>query len=141
MADWNNTPSFVEPSSIHPTQFTKTVGLTDQQLNKIVENEKNLDNRLKERETSVLNLTATLSSSDWVGSSSPFTKSISVASILSTDSPVIDVDLSLAAIDNIENIQYQWSKIYRAVTSNGSIQFYSTEKPNYSFSLLIKVVR
>ena len=84
-------------------------------------------------------LTATLDTS-WSGSSAPYTKTISVSGILSTDVPFIDIVMSgTYATDTAR--QEAWGYIYRAVTANGSITFYATDKPTVSLPLQIKVVR
>ena len=84
-------------------------------------------------------LTATLNTS-WSGSSAPYTKTISVSGILPTDVPFIDIVMSgTYATDTAR--QEAWGYIYRAVTANGSITFYATEKPTVSLPIQIKVVR
>jgi hypothetical protein len=84
-------------------------------------------------------LTATLDTS-WSDSSAPYTKTISVSGILSTDVPFIDIVMSgTYATDTAR--QEAWGYIYRAVTDDGSITFYATEKPTVSLPIQIKVVR
>ena len=84
-------------------------------------------------------LTATLDTS-WSGSSAPYTKTISVSGILSTDVPFIDIVMSgTYATDTAR--QEAWGYIYRAVTADNAITFYATDKPTVSLPLQIKVVR
>lgn len=84
-------------------------------------------------------LTATLDTS-WSGSSPPYSKTITVSGILSTDTPIIDVVMSGTYSTDIARAE-AWGYIYRAVTANGSITFYATEKPTVSLPIQIKVVR
>lgn len=84
-------------------------------------------------------LTATLDTS-WSGASAPYTKTITVNGILSTDVPFIDIVMSgTYATDTAR--QEAWGYIYRAVTANNAITFYATDKPTVSLPLQIKVVR
>ena len=83
--------------------------------------------------------TATLDTS-WSGSSAPFSKTISVTGILSTDTPFIDVVMS-GTYATDEARQEAWGYIYRATTANDSITFYANEKPTVSLPIQIKVVR
>ena len=84
-------------------------------------------------------LTATLDTT-WSGTSAPYTKTVSVSGILSTDTPIIDVVMS-GTYSTDEARTEAWGYIYRAVTANGSITFYATEKPTVSLPIQIRVVR
>ena len=84
-------------------------------------------------------LTATLNTT-WSGTSAPFSKTVTVSDILSTDTPIIDVVMS-GTYSTDEARAEAWGYIYRAVTANGSITFYATEKPTVSLPIQIKVVR
>ncbi len=84
-------------------------------------------------------LTATLDTT-WSGTSAPYTKTISVSSILSTDTPIIDVVMS-GTYSTDEARAEAWGYIYRAVTANNSITFYAMEKPTVSLPIQIRVVR
>ena len=84
-------------------------------------------------------LTATLDT-NWSGSSAPYSKTVSISGLLSTDTPIIDVVMSGTYSTDEARIE-AWGYIYRAVTANGSITFYATEKPTVSLPIQIKVVR
>lgn len=84
-------------------------------------------------------LTATLDT-NWSGSAAPYTKTITVSGILATDTPIIDVVMSGTYSTDEARIE-AWGYIYRAVTANGSITFYATEKPTVSLPIQIRVVR
>ena len=85
----------------------------------------------------ILNVTL---DTNWSGASVPYTKTVSVSGILATDTPVIDVVMS-GTYSTDEARTEAWGYIYRAVTANGSITFYATEKPTVSLPIQIKVVR
>ena len=84
-------------------------------------------------------LTATLNTT-WSGSAAPYTKTITVSGILATDTPIIDIVMSGTYATDEARIE-AWGYIYRAVTANGSMTFYATEKPTVSLPIQIKVVR
>jgi len=84
-------------------------------------------------------LSATLDTT-WSGSAAPYTKTVTVSDILATDTPIIDVVMS-GTYSTDEARAEAWGYIYRAVTADGSITFYATEKPTVSLPIQIKVVR
>lgn len=84
-------------------------------------------------------LTATLDTT-WSGTSAPYTKTISVSGILSTDTPIIDVVMS-GTYSTDEARTEAWGYIYRAVTGADSITFYATDKPTVDLPIQIRVVR
>lgn len=84
-------------------------------------------------------LTANLDTT-WSGTAPPYTKTVTVSGILSTDTPIIDVVMSGTYSTDTARAE-AWGYIYRAVTADGSITFYATEKPTVSLPIQIKVVR
>ena len=76
----------------------------------------------------------------WSGSAAPFSKAQTVAGILATDTPIIDVVMS-GTYATDEKRAEAWGNIYRAVASANTITFYATEKPTVELPLQIKVVR
>jgi hypothetical protein len=82
----------------------------------------------------------TITSGGWSGSN-PFTKAVTVTGILSTDQPIIDLNLSAVAFANVPAVQEAWGKIYRAVTTANTITFSSTEALTTAISFIVKVVR
>lgn len=84
-------------------------------------------------------LTATLDTT-WSGTSAPYTKTVSVSGILSTDTPIIDVVMS-GTYSTDEARTEAWGYIYRAVTGADSITFYATDKPTVDLPIQIRVVR
>lgn len=65
--------------------------------------------------------------------------------ILSTDNPVVDLDLSIATLSNIPDIQTAWGTIYRVETADGIVTFYSIgdDAPVFpeNTNIILKVVR
>lgn len=103
------------------------------------ENADIIDQKLKEIEDKTQNINVTLDTS-WLGSSAPYSKTVTVTGILETDTPIIDVVMSGTYSTDEARIE-AWGYIYRAVTANGSITFYATEKPSVELPIQIKVVR
>ena len=89
----------------------------------------------------IQSFTATLPYASWTGSSAPYTKSVTVTGILSTDKPDINLDLSSSAYSDVSTIQSNWANIYRGVTSANTITFYASIVPTIDMPLQIKVVR
>jgi len=85
-------------------------------------------------------LTATLTAASWTGTTSPYSQSVTVSGVVSTDTPIIDVVMS-GTYSTDEAMAEAWGYIYRAVTGNDSITFYATEKPTINLPIQIKVVR
>lgn len=80
----------------------------------------------------------TILSTTWSGSTSPYTQTINISGILSTDTPHIAPVYG----SNIEDEIQAWSLVTRATTANGSITFYCYgDKPNISLNLQIEVIR
>jgi hypothetical protein len=91
--------------------------------------------------TEIFTRSITIPTTGWSTGSAPFTREITVASILSTDVPTIDIDLSAVDFANLEAHTTAWNLIYRAVTGAGTITFYATEVPAQQIVVTAKVVR
>ena len=89
---------------------------------------------------STVTYTATIPSASWTGSSAPFSKTVSVSGILSTDTPIIDLVLSGTYATDTAMIE-DWGKIYRITTAANSITVYATEIPSASINIQLKAVR
>lgn len=84
--------------------------------------------------------TATITST-WSGSSAPYTQSVTIPGILSTDAPHI---MPVYSTDNAAAISQKeaWSCVNNAVTSDGSITFTCFEdKPTTAIPIQIEVMR
>lgn len=84
--------------------------------------------------------TATLTSSGW-SSSAPYTQTVSVSGILSTDTPIADVVLDVVTSTAMTQIS-AWMCVSKIETSNGSITATCFEnKPEINIPIQLKVVR
>lgn len=78
----------------------------------------------------------------WTGSVAPYSQTIAVSGIASTDTPVIDIDLSGAADYTAEMaISNEWANIYRITTQADQITVYSKTETATVIPILIKVVK
>ena len=85
--------------------------------------------------------TTTIATTDWSGTD-PVTAVKTVSGVLSTDKPLIDIDLSSVAFGDVEAKQTEYAKIYRvAATDDDEITFYALEAPTEELVINIKVVR
>lgn len=84
--------------------------------------------------------TGTLLSASWTGSSAPYSQTITVTGMASTDEPVVDVTFSGTYLDDI-NIASAWSKIYDLDTGTNQVTFYADEVPSVNVAVRMKVVR
>jgi hypothetical protein len=76
---------------------------------------------------------------DWDG---VFTTTKTVTGVLTTDTPIIDLDLSNATAATVVDIQGSFGRIIRAeIVSNNNIKFYADTEPAKDLPLNIKVVR
>ena len=67
---------------------------------------------------------------------------MTVSGILSSDRPVVDLDLSGVAFADVEDVQADWGLVYRVEASDDDeLKFYATEEPTEEFPVQIKVVR
>jgi hypothetical protein len=82
----------------------------------------------------------TLAPGDWTGSD-PSTAAKTVSGILSTDTPILDLDLSSVLFAEVADVQSDWGLVYRAATSANTITFYATDTPTESLPIQIQVVR
>ena len=78
-------------------------------------------------------------SGPWEGT---FTTTKTVNGIITTDTPLIDLDLSNATAATVLDIQGSFGRIIRAeIVSNNNIKFYADSEPAKDLPLNIKVVR
>jgi hypothetical protein len=85
--------------------------------------------------------TTTIATGNWSGTD-PVTAVKTVSGVLSTDKPLIDIDLSAVTFADVEDKQTEYAKLYRvSATDDDEITFYALEAPTESLDILIKVVR
>jgi len=86
-------------------------------------------------------VTGSNATSDWTGSD-PYVATIAVSGILSTDTPIFDIDLSGVAFANVFSVEDDWALVYRAEASaDNEIKLYATNEPFNDFDLIIRVNR
>ena len=97
---------------------------------------KNLDNDKAETAT----YKGTFSSDGWSGSA-PYTQTITVNGILSTDYPFVDIDLS--NVSNASEVIEAWAMVGRCTVSadNTVIAYCYEDKPTVNIPIIFKVVR
>ena len=82
--------------------------------------------------------------SDWsqATSADPWIATITVNGILSSDRPIVSLDVSLETFDNALFLQKVWNLVYRVEASaNDQIKLYAAGEPYPDLNVLIKVVR
>ena len=74
----------------------------------------------------------------WSGSAAPYTQTITVSGILSTDDPIVDL---ITTINNYAKEIEEYGKIFKITTAANKITVYATDKTTISISCKLKVVR
>lgn len=84
--------------------------------------------------------TAAVANTGWTALSDYYTKTVSVAGMLSTDNPIVDVVLGADATANAAYLA-AWSKVVRVTTAASAVTLYATAEPQSAFNIQLKVVR
>ena len=88
------------------------------------------------------NYTATLTVAGWTGTAAPYIQEATVAGILASDTPFVDVDMSgLTTTDDMTAAQDAFGLILKATAGAGKITFTASDKPDVALTVKIKVVR
>lgn len=88
----------------------------------------------------VTEYSATLTVAGWTGSG-PYTQEVTLAGILGSDTPFVDVDMSgLSTLDDMSDAQDAFGLILKGVCGAGKITFTSSAKPKTAIHIKIKVV-
>lgn len=82
----------------------------------------------------------TIPATSWSGSAAPYSRSVSVSGIKSTDNPIVDIAPSGTYATDL-TMQDNWGRIYRITTSNNSIKVYATEIPSASIPIKVRCFR
>lgn len=106
-SDLSNTPNV--PSVVQTTGSSTTDTMSQQAITNALSGK-----------ASVSTYNATLLSSGWTGSSAPYTQTVSVSGILSTDKVFADVVLDSSTSTALDQSR-QWAFVSQMTTSNGSI--------------------
>jgi hypothetical protein len=79
--------------------------------------------------------------SDWTGSD-PYVAVITVAGLLATDTPIVDIDFTGITFADIADIQTDWGLVYQVeATDDDELTLYATDEPASDFNLTIQVTR
>lgn len=99
-------------------------------------------NRLIQQRATTASYTATFPVSGW-SSSSPYTQTVNVSGILSTDNPIVDIDMSNAQnADDWAALIESWNFVGRITANQGSVTMYCyDDKPTVNITIFLKVVR
>lgn len=85
--------------------------------------------------------TVALPASGWEGSG-PYTQTVAVSGVLSTDDPIADVDMSAATVETAADIQAAWTQVDRIDTADGAVTAVCfAAKPAVDLSVRIMGVR
>ncbi len=85
--------------------------------------------------------TVTFPANGWTGASAPFQNTVTVSGIVSTDSPIIALNLANNTTTANATLAHQaWSYINAIVTGNGNITAYANKKPTVNLPIIIKGV-
>ena len=82
--------------------------------------------------------------SDWTqaSGSDPWIATMTATGVLSTDTPMADIDLSSVSYADVSDVQDDWALVYRVEASDDDeIKLYATEEPTKDLTVQIKVVR
>jgi hypothetical protein len=119
------------------TDKTITYSETDERWNSNIP--VNTTNYYKNGNETVVEFTTTITAG-WAGTE-PAIRTVTVTGILSTDNPIIDLDLDAVAFNLWENIEKAWVLIKKADTGTNQITFSASEVPEVAIPIKIKVVR
>lgn len=88
----------------------------------------------------VTEYSATLTVAGWTGSG-PYTQEVTLAGILGSDTPFVDVDMTgLTTLDDMSDAQDAFGLILKGVCGAGKITFTASAKPKTAINIKIKVV-
>jgi hypothetical protein len=88
--------------------------------------------------------TSSVATGDWsqASGSDPWIATKAVTGILSTDVPIVDLDLSSVAFGSVGDVQADWALVYRVEASGSNeVKLYATDKPTATLPIQLKVVR
>jgi hypothetical protein len=76
----------------------------------------------------------------WTGSA-PSTATITVTGLLSTDKPIVGLDLSGVAFASVFDVQTAWNNVYRVVATANTLQLFASLTPTQNLPIQIQVTR
>lgn len=89
----------------------------------------------------IIDTTCTLTVAGWTGNSAPYTQTVNVANILSTDRAWVDLSVSSTVSTGLDQID-DWALISKIESGDGTLTFSCYEdKPTVELTANVKVVR
>lgn len=89
----------------------------------------------------VIDTTCTLTVAGWTGNDAPYTQTVNVTGLLSTDKPILDLSVSPTVATGVDEID-DWALISKAESGAGTLTFSCYEdKPTMELTVNVKVVR
>jgi hypothetical protein len=81
--------------------------------------------------------------SDWTQDteSDPWIATVTVTGMLSTDQPVMDIDMSAVAFADVPDVQSDWALVYRGESDTDELTLYAIDEPASDFDVILKVTR
>lgn len=90
--------------------------------------------------TTKVDLTCTAAAADWVGTSAPYSQTISVPGLTTDLNPLVDVIVDTTDLALGLEQEYQWGFVTRGVTAADSLTLYCySQKPTIDLNLMIEV--
>lgn len=116
--------------------------ITAKDLGDLQDNVKALKTETEQKAAKTAERTATLTVAGWTGTAAPYTQEATVAGILASDSPFVDVDMSgLTTVDDMTAAQDAFGLILKATAGAGKITFVASDKPETALTVKINNVR
>ena len=84
--------------------------------------------------------TTVITADGWTGEAAPYTNTVTVNGLLTTDAPLVDM-IPSETYETAEAEAEAYANIYRMVTADNQLTAYATEKPTVDISIQIKAVR
>lgn len=87
------------------------------------------------------NLTVQFAADGWSGSK-PYSQTVAVSGIASSDYPIADIDLSAVTTSNYETVMEAWGCVNRIATDDGTVTAYCyDEKPSAALTVILKTIK
>lgn len=84
--------------------------------------------------------TGTLLSASWTGASAPYSQTITVTGMASTDEPIYDLTLSGTYATDV-TLETEWAKVFDLDTGTNQVTVKAHAKPTVNLPFRMKVVR
>ena len=100
-----------------------------------------LDEEVAQKAAAPKHFTAALQAAYWLGSTAPYTQTVTVTGLLSTDRPIVDVALTGTAETDMPILE-AWGLVSRITTAENSITAVCYEdKPEVDIPIQMEVIR